>query len=72
MNELMQKLKTQVEKHISVGESVELYSGYSLFAATGTNCPVTVLYRPMLCLVLQGSKEVTVGERVFKYSPGDY
>jgi len=72
MNELMKSLISKAQQYMSVGKSVELYPGYSIFAATGTNCPVTVLYQPMLCLVLQGEKEVIVGDKVFKYMPGDY
>lgn len=72
MDRLVVNLRDKIQQHISLGESVEFYPGYSVFAATGTNCPVTVLYKPMLCLVLQGSKEVSVGDQVFTYKPGDY
>jgi AraC-like DNA-binding protein len=30
------------------------------------------VYRPQLCLVTQGRKDVTLGERVFRYTPGRY
>lgn len=72
MDRLVVNLRDKIQQHISLGESVEFYPGYSVFSVTGTNCPVTVLYKPMLCLVLQGSKEVSVGDQVFTYKPGDY
>lgn len=72
MNEIISRLIDKVQQHAYLGKSVEFYPGYSVFTASTTNCPVTVLYQPMLCLVLQGSKEVIVGDRQFQYKPGDY
>jgi len=34
--------------------------------------PMPNVYRPQLCLVAQGHKEVTPGGRVFRYAPGRY
>ena len=34
--------------------------------------PVAALYRPMLCLVLQGAKQVVIGDRVLRYDPARY
>jgi len=34
--------------------------------------PMPNVYRPQLCLVVQGQKEVTLGDRVFQYAPGRY
>jgi hypothetical protein len=34
--------------------------------------PMANVYRPQFCLVAQGQKEVTLGDRVFKYGPGRY
>jgi AraC-like DNA-binding protein len=34
--------------------------------------PLPNVYRPQLCLVAQGHKEVTLGGRVFRYAPGRY
>jgi AraC-like DNA-binding protein len=34
--------------------------------------PMPNVYRPQLCLVAQGRKDVTLGDRVFKYAPGRY
>ncbi len=72
MNEVISQLIDKVKQHAHLGESVEFYPGYSVFTSSSTNCPVTVLYQPMLCLVLQGSKQVNVGEHQFNYKPGDY
>lgn len=34
--------------------------------------PMPTVYRPQLCFVAQGRKAVTLGDRVFDYSPGRY
>lgn len=72
LNTKLEALLKNLNNRLNPGESVELYPNYRLFTANGTNCPVSVLYQPMLCLVLQGEKEVTVGEQVYHYGPGDF
>ncbi|MDR3474720.1 MAG: AraC family transcriptional regulator [Devosia sp.] len=43
-------------------------SGLGLMRATGSAVPRKArLYRPSLCLVVQGAKEMALGERVFRY-----
>lgn len=34
--------------------------------------PMPNVYRPLLCLVVQGGKEVVLGDKMFRYSPGRY
>jgi len=34
--------------------------------------PMPNVYRPQLCLVAQGQKEVSLGDHVFRYAPGRY
>ncbi len=34
--------------------------------------PVPTLYEPMLCVVLQGAKQVMIGDRVLRYDPASY
>jgi AraC-like DNA-binding protein len=34
--------------------------------------PMPNVYRPQLCLVVQGRKDVTFGHEIFRYSPGRY
>ncbi|MBB2162044.1 AraC family transcriptional regulator [Gluconacetobacter sacchari] len=34
--------------------------------------PMPNVYRPQLCFVAQGQKEVTLGDRMFRYAPGRY
>ena len=34
--------------------------------------PLPGVYQPMFCLILQGAKEVTIGDRRFRYDPANY
>jgi AraC-like DNA-binding protein len=44
----------------------------TLIRSSTVTMPMPNVYRPQLCLVVQGYKEVTLGEHVFNYSPGRY
>ena len=43
-----------------------------LFATETPGLPVPTLYPPMMCVILQGSKEVTIGDRLLRYDTGSY
>ncbi|MDW6004215.1 AraC family transcriptional regulator [Vibrio mangrovi] len=72
MNDWIEKIRSQVEKYMVLGESVTLFSGVSVFASTGTTCPVSTLHEPMLCLVLQGAKEAIIGQNVLRYEMASF
>ncbi|MEZ0312508.1 MAG: AraC family transcriptional regulator N-terminal domain-containing protein [Myxococcota bacterium] len=44
----------------------------SILRSAVTANRVPAVQRPMLCLIVQGAKEVTVGERVYRYVPPQY
>jgi hypothetical protein len=44
----------------------------TLVRSSTVTMPMPSVYRPQLCLVAQGRKEVTLGDRVFAYAPGRY
>ena len=44
----------------------------TLVRSSTVTMPMPNVYRPQLCLVAQGYKEVTLGDRVFSYAPGRY
>ncbi|TDQ89510.1 AraC family transcriptional regulator [Paraburkholderia silvatlantica] len=44
----------------------------TLVRSSTVTMPMPSVYRPQLCLVAQGRKEVTLGDRVFRYAPGRY
>ncbi len=41
-----------------------------LFRSTGPSLKVPTIYRPCLCLIISGVKEVTLGDEIFRYQPG--
>ncbi len=47
-------------------------SAMHLYRATGPSMKVPTIYKPCLCIVASGAKEVTLGEAVFSYAPGKY
>lgn len=67
-------------------EIAEIISGYvskdgfqgtpiervTLVRSSTVTMPMPNVYRPQLCLVAQGSKEVTLGDHLFRYAPGRY
>ncbi|WP_343654347.1 AraC family transcriptional regulator [Paraburkholderia caribensis] len=44
----------------------------TLVRSSTVTMPMPNVYRPQLCLVVQGQKEVTLRDRVFRYAPGRY
>lgn len=44
----------------------------TLVRSSTVTMPMPNVYRPQLCLVAQGRKDVMLGDRVFQYAPGRY
>lgn len=44
----------------------------SILRSAATANRVPAVQRPMFCLIVQGAKEVTVGQRVYRYTPPQY
>jgi AraC-like DNA-binding protein len=44
----------------------------TLVRSSTVTMPMPTVYRPQLCLVVQGRKEVALGDRIFQYAPGRY
>jgi AraC-like DNA-binding protein len=60
------------ERHAGDAGRAEIFPGLSLFVARSVTCPTSTVYRPMLCLVLQGAKQVMIGDRLLRYDPASY
>jgi hypothetical protein len=41
-------------------------------ASRVTTDPVSGVYEPMVCVVLQGAKRVMIGDRILRYDPASY
>jgi AraC-like DNA-binding protein len=72
-----------VETLVEIAAIIAKHAANDGFHATPIECltlarsstvtmPMPNVYRPQLCLVAQGRKEVTLGDRIFHYAPGRY
>lgn len=49
-----------------------LIADLKIIKSTKLQAPVPAVYRPCLCLIIQGAKNVIVGDKIYSYSPGEY
>lgn len=69
-------LKDAVRRHLNDGEKrdgafVTAIDGLFLMRSTDETLPHPILYRPCLCVVAQGAKQLTLGNDRFDYREGD-
>lgn len=71
--EQQDELTKLIERHV-VGDGVDETAIPSLFFMRHSNVigPSYGVYKPSLCIVVQGAKEVWLAQERFKYSPADY
>ncbi|WP_318508817.1 AraC family transcriptional regulator [Bacillus sp. T3] len=73
----------KIDKEQELGKLIEHYTGYdgvhptsipSLFLIRESVItePISRVNEPSFCLIVQGEKEVWLGEECFRYGPGDY
>jgi len=48
------------------------YPRVGVHAGCETTRPIPTVYEPMVCVVLQGAKQVMIGDRVLRYDPASY
>lgn len=51
---------------------LEVFSGFFLARSSQPTEMVHSMFKPALCVIAQGSKQVLLGEEVFRYDPGHY
>lgn len=69
MQDLLDRLCHRVRCHTD-GLSLETaLPGVGLGVARQGSTPMLTVYQPMACLVLQGAKQVMIGDRVLRYDP---
>lgn len=73
INSHQDKLAKLIERHVA-GDGVHATPIPSLFFMRHSNVtgPSYGVYKPSLCIVVQGAKEVWLAQERFKYSPADY
>ncbi|MEH7900923.1 AraC family transcriptional regulator [Rhizobium laguerreae] len=67
------EIAAAIARHVSKdGFQATPIERVTLVRSSTVTMPAPNVYRPQLCLVAQGRKEVTLGDRVFRYTPGRY
>lgn len=54
------------------GEHCTPVVGVTLFRASSADVPLPSVYRLCLCFIVQGSKQVMLGQAIYRYRPGQY
>lgn len=58
----------------SSGDGIHLTAipGLKCIKATALSMKIPVVYEPSICLIVQGAKEVMLGDEVYRYSPSEF
>jgi AraC-like DNA-binding protein len=71
--ETLTEIAAVIARHVSKdGFHATPIERVTLVRSSTVTMPMPNVYRPQLCLVAQGHKEVMLGDRVFRYAPGRY
>jgi AraC-like DNA-binding protein len=71
--EILNEIAAVIARHVSKdGFQATPIERLTLVRSSTVTMPMPNVYRPQLCLVAQGRKEVTLGDHVFRYAPGRY
>lgn len=66
-----QKLCNLIDKYCDADGSVRTaVEPVWMFRSTSPSLKVPTIYKPCLCLIVSGAKEVTLGQEVYRYEPG--
>ncbi len=72
MDEL-REISAIIAKHVlNDGFQATPIERVTLVRSSTVTMPMPNIYRPQLCLVVQGQKEVSLGDHIFRYAPGRY
>jgi AraC-like DNA-binding protein len=71
--ETLTEIAAVIARHVSKdGFHATPIERVTLVRSSTVTMPMPNVYRPQLCFVAQGQKEVALGDRVFRYAPGRY
>ncbi|WP_434361912.1 AraC family transcriptional regulator [Parasalinivibrio latis] len=71
--ESQKKLAVQIRSRTQQSQFVETYvEGLRLFSTTGNYGPNPIVLKPSICVVVQGRKEIHIGDRQHVYDPESY
>jgi AraC-like DNA-binding protein len=72
MHEQLTAMCALVERHADANRRETIVPRMSIHLGRAPTRPAPTLYQPMLCLVLQGAKQVMIGDRLLRYDPAGY
>ena len=72
MRERLAKMLALAERHADGVRRETLLPRVALHIGGMTTRPTPGVYEPALCLVLQGAKQVMIGDRILRYDPASY
>src|SRR5262245_46899506 len=72
MQEQLETLRGQAARHAGRGTVDTAIAGVAITTAQQITQPAMGVFEPRFCLVLQGAKEVTIGDRRMRYDPNNY
>jgi AraC-like DNA-binding protein len=72
MADLLEPLRTTALRHAAATRNATPLPGLYIYRAEAPSGLTSGVYEPMVCLVLQGAKEVLIGDQVLRYDPQGY
>ncbi len=72
MRQNMDRICDSITRHGRPGRQATAIAGLTLYCAQHANKPVNTIYRPTLCIVAQGRKQVVLGDRILAYDASKY
>src|ERR1700723_708813 len=72
MDDELNQMRSLVLRHAHGRQTRTPIPRVSIATGSMASRPMSTLYEPMLCLVLQGAKEVMIGDRLLRYDSASY
>ncbi|MCX2561856.1 AraC family transcriptional regulator [Acetobacter farinalis] len=72
MQDLLSRLSNTIDRHCVAPTTRTLVPGLMLFRAEAPTTPMDVIYDPRFCVIVQGSKQVMLCDKLFDYDASKY
>jgi AraC-like DNA-binding protein len=72
MMDLIDDLRARIDRHALVPRQETPVPGLTLFRQAHPRPGVATMYRPSICVVAGGRKEVVIGEEIFEFDAGQF
>ncbi|KXV34784.1 AraC family transcriptional regulator [Gluconobacter thailandicus] len=72
MQDILSRLRDTIDRHCIEPTTRSVVPGLLLFRADAPTTPMDVVYEPRFCVIVQGSKQVMLCDKVFDYDASKY